>query len=240
MDNIVLQHGDCLELMKGIPDDSVDLIVTDPPYLINYFTNYRKDKTHDFCSTIANDNNPELIRECLLECYRVLKPDSAAYVFCSAKTLDIFKGFAVEAGFSVKNTIVWVKNNWSAGDLRAQYGQQYEPLLLLNKGRAFIRGKRLTDVWFFDRVAGKVQVHQNQKPVDLIAQCLEKHSDTGAIVLDPFMGSGTTGVACVNTGRKFIGMELDAGYFEIAKKRIADAEALKVQQLGVREEEILC
>ena len=226
-----IDNCDCLEGMKAIPDGSVDLIVTDPPYLINYATNYRKDKTHDFCSTIANDNNPELIRDCLLECYRVLKPDAAAYVFCSAKTLDVFKSFAVEAGFTVKNTIVWVKNNWTARDLKAQYGQQYEPLLLLNKGRAIIRGKRLTDVWTFDRVAGKAQVHQNQKPVELIIQCIEKHSDTGDIVLDPFMGSGTTAVACIRTGRNYIGFELNEEYHAICHQRIADAvdELLEVE-----------
>lgn len=213
---------DCLDGMKAIPDGSVDMIVADPPYLISCATNHRKDKTHDFCSTIANDNNPALIRDCLLECYRVLKPDSAAYVFCSAKTLDVFKSFAAEAGFAVKNTIVWVKNNWTAGDLRAQYGQQYEPILLLNKGRALIRGKRLTDVWTFDRVAGKAQVHQNQKPVELITQCIEKHSDPGDVVLDPFMGSGTTAVASIHTGRNYIGFELDENYHAIAQQRIAD------------------
>jgi site-specific DNA-methyltransferase (adenine-specific) len=217
-----IDNIDCLEGMKAIPDGSVDLVVTDPPYLISYATNYRKDKTHDFCSVIANDNNPGLIRDALRECYRVLKPDSAAYVFCSAKTLDTFKSFAVETGFTVKNTIVWVKNNWTAGDLKAQYGQQYEPLLLLNKGRALIRGKRLTDVWAFDRVAGKSQLHQNQKPVELIAQCIEKHSDPGDTVLDPFMGSGTTAVAAMRAGRNFIGFELSPEYHAIATQRIAE------------------
>jgi site-specific DNA-methyltransferase (adenine-specific) len=215
-----IDNMDCLEGLKQIPDASVDLVVTDPPYLISYATNRRKDKTHDFCSAIANDDNPELIRSCLSECYRVLKPDSAAYVFCSAKTLDTFKSFAMEAGFKVKNTIVWVKNNWTAGDLKAQYGQQYEPVLLLNKGRAEIRGKRLTDVWMFDRVAGKNQLHQNQKPVELIIQCIEKHSDPGQVVLDPFMGSGTTAVAAARTGRNYIGFELDEKYHASAMARV--------------------
>ena len=217
-----IDNCDCLEGLKEVPDKSVDLIVTDPPYLISYATSRRKDKTHDFCSVIANDNNPDLIRDVLRECHRVLKPDSAAYVFCSAKTLDTFKSFAAAAGFVLKNTIVWVKNNWTAGDLKAQYGQQYEPLLLLNKGRAPIRGKRITDVWMFDRVAGKAQVHQNQKPVELITQCIEKHSKPGDTVLDPFMGSGTTAVACLRTGRNYIGFELDERYHAIAMQRIAD------------------
>ena len=216
-----IDNVDCLEGLKGLPDNSVDLVVTDPPYLINYASRYRKDKTYDFCSVIANDNNPELIQDCLLECYRVLKPDSAAYVFCSSKTLDTFMGFAVKAGFKVKNTIIWVKNNWTAGDLTAQYGQQYEPLLLLNKGRAEIRGKRLSDVWTFNRVAGKEQIHRNQKPVELITRCIEKHSDLGAVVLDPFMGSGTTAVACIKTGRNFIGFEINEKYYAGSMERIA-------------------
>nr|WP_278278069.1 site-specific DNA-methyltransferase [Anaerofustis stercorihominis] len=78
----------------------------------------------------------------------------------------------------------------------------------------------MTDVWFYDRVSGKKQLHQNQKPLSLIEQCILKHSDKNEIVLDPFMGSGTTGVACVNTNRRFIGMELDKQYFDIAKERI--------------------
>lgn len=70
---IDLRQGDCLEIMKDIPNESVDLIITDPPYLINYKTNYRKNKNHDFCSCILNDNNFELIENYIKECYRVLK-----------------------------------------------------------------------------------------------------------------------------------------------------------------------
>lgn len=125
-----------------------------------------------------------------------------------------------KSGFKIKNIIVWVKNNWTAGDTKAAFGKQYEFIILANKGRKFFNGKRLTDVWFYDRVSGKKQLHQNQKPLSLIEQCILKHSDKNEIVLDPFMGSGTTGVACVNTNRRFIGMELDKQYFDIAKERI--------------------
>lgn len=69
-------------------------------------------------------------------------------------------------------------------------------------------------------MAGKSQVHQNQKPVDLIVQCINKHSDPGDIILDPFMGSGTTAVACLCTGRNYIGFELDEKYCSVARKRI--------------------
>lgn len=152
---IDLRHGDCLEVMKDIPDKSIDLIVTDPPYLIKYKTNYRKNKNHDFCSEIANDDNYSLITNFFDESYRVLKDNSAMYCFCSPKTIDYFIQCSNKSGFNIKNQIVWVKNNWTAGDLKAQFGQQYEIILLLNKGRKPFNGKRLTDVWEFPRVNGK-------------------------------------------------------------------------------------
>ena len=143
-------------------------------------------------------------------------------MFCSSKTIDYFKKTCEESGFKIKNIIIWVKNNWTAGDLAAQFGQQYEMILLLNKGRKEFNGKRISDVWFFNRVVGKNQLHQNQKPVELIEQCIIKHSNEGDTVFDPFMGSGTTGIACKNTKRNFIGVELDKKYFDIAEKRMRE------------------
>lgn len=216
--------GDCLKGMRAdIPDESIDLVVTDPPYLVSYKTNHRKNKDHKFCSEIKNDNNPDLIREYIKECYRVLKPNSAMYMFCSCVHVDKFMQMAREAGFNIKNNIVWVKNNWTAGDLQASFGRQHEYILLLNKGRKKFHGKRITDVWHFDRVAGSKQVHQNQKPIDLIKRCIEYHSEEGGVVFDGFMGSGTTAVACVETGRNFVGYELDAEYHAVACERLKEA-----------------
>ena len=132
---IDLQLGDCIELMKNIPNESVNLVLSDPPYLINYKTNYRKNKTHDFCFTIQNDDNELLIKNYFLECYRILKENSAAYIFCSAKQIEKFKLFINCTKFILKNQIIWVKNNWTAGDLKAQFGQQYEIIILINKLR---------------------------------------------------------------------------------------------------------
>jgi site-specific DNA-methyltransferase (adenine-specific) len=224
---IKLYQGDCLELMKDLPDGSIDLVLTDPPYLINYKTNRRKDKTHRFCKPIINDNNDQLIIDFIYESYRVLKDNTAFYCFCSPDTVEFFKYSIQQAGFKIKNIIVWVKNNWTAGDLKAQYGKQYELIIYANKGRRELNGKRISDVWYFDRVAGKKQLHQNQKPLELIQQIIEKSSKENDLVLDPFMGSGSTGVACINTNRNFIGIEKDETYFKIAKKRIDEAEKSK-------------
>ena len=219
-----LYNDDCLKILKDIPSDSIDLIVTDPPYLMNYKTNYRKEKTHDFCTVIQNDDNFELIEQYINECYRVLKQDTAMYMFCNSNKVDYFKKCLETSGFNVKNIIVWIKNNWTAGDLEAQFGKQYEFIFLLNKGRKLFTGERLSDVWNFNRVVGDRQVHQNQKPLALINQCIRKHSNENDLVFDGFMGSGTTGVACKQLNRNFIGVEISKNYFEIAKKRIENAD----------------
>lgn len=215
-----LINDDCLKIMKTLPDESIDLIVTDPPYLMNYKTNRRKQKDHDFCKPIKGDNDEQLIKDFIKESYRVLKNNTAFYMFCSSNKIDFFKSETEKAGFKVKNIIVWIKNNWTAGDLQASFGKQYEFIILANKGRAKFNGKRISDVWEFDRVAGKKQVHQNEKPVDLIKQCIEKHSNEGELVMDPFMGSGTTGVACRELNRSFMGAEIDENYYKMAKDRI--------------------
>lgn len=215
----VLMQMDCIEGMKSIPDCSVDLVVTDPPYLIEYKTNHRNDKSHRFNLTIENDDNEQLIKEYIKECYRIMKANTAMYMFCSHKTVDFFKQ-ELEKYFTIKNMIIWVKNNWTAGDLKGAFGFRYEIIFLVNKGRKFFSGKRLNDVWEFDRVAGNSLLHQNQKPLELIEQCILKHSDKGDVVFDGFFGSGTTGEAAYKHSRRWIGFEKDEYYFKIAKERL--------------------
>ncbi len=199
----------------------VDMILTDPPYLINYKTNYRINKKHDFCKAILNDNNPELIKKNLPVLNKLLKDGGAIYMFCNSNHIDFFKQ-EFEKYFKFKNILIWVKNNWTAGDLKGAYAKKTEFILFGSKGRHILNGKRNSDVLSFKRVVGKKQLHQNQKPVDLLEFLIKKSSNEGDTVLDCFMGSGSTGVACVNTNRNFIGIELDNDYFNIAKKRIGD------------------
>lgn len=215
-----IYNEDCLEGMKRIPDKSIDLIVTDPPYLVNYKTGRRKDKTHIFNKVILNDDNEQLIIDYINECYRILKNNSAMYMFCSSDKVDFFKQ-QLENKFKIKNMIIWIKNNHTAGDLKGAFGRKYEIIFLVAKGVNHFNGKRLTDVWEFDRVSGKKQLHQNQKPLDLIKQCIEKHSDDGDLVFDGFVGSGTTAIACKELNRNYIGFELDKYYYDIAIERIS-------------------
>lgn len=151
------------------------------------------------------------------ELFRVTADNTAHYVFCSFHNVDKFKQ-ALEKKFKIKNMLVWEKNNTSMGDLKADFAPKYEMIIFIQKGRRLINGKRDPNILKFSRTGNKL--HSTQKPVDLLQYLLEKFSDKGDTVLDPFMGSGSTGVACVNTNRKFIGIELDKTYFELAKNRI--------------------
>lgn len=231
MNKIIL--GDSLNLIQELEDESIDLIATDPPYLIDYKTN-RRTKTdkvrnkegilvdHDFKSVIQNDANPQLITDIMPELYRVLKPDSAMYMFCSMDKVDFFKQ-EVEKYFNLKNIIIWVKNNHTAGDLEAQYAKKYEMILYANKGRCKINGKRITDVWYFDKVVGKNQVHQNEKPLDLMQEIVLKSSNPGDIVFDPFAGSGTTLFAAKSQGRKYLGYEIDEKYYNLVNGKLSQS-----------------
>ena len=224
MKKFELWHGDCLELMNNIPDGSVDLVLTDPPYLCDYS---RHDSKSRFSKKTANDENNSanegMIERYLQECFRIMKENTAIYCFCNYKKIDFFKQQIENAGFNLKNIIIWDKQRNGMGDLSTTFGYSYEFIIFASKGQPKIRGKRISDVWKFSRVKPKEQTHQNQKPIDLLKQAIEKSSDEGAVVFDGFMGSGSCGVACVNTNRHFIGIELDEGYFNIAKKRIEEA-----------------
>src|SRR5699024_8059175 len=212
-----IYNEDCLVGMKRIPDNSIDLIVTDPPYLINYS---RHVKGHRFENKILNDNNPELISKYIKECYRILKNDSAMYMFTSHKSVDFFKQELENTGFNVKNMIIWDKQRQGMGDTSTVFGFQYELIFFASKGQPKIKGKRLSDIWSFPKVVGRNQVHQNQKPIELIERCVKKHSNEGDVVFDGFMGSGTTAVAALDMDRKYIGFELDKHYYDVAINRI--------------------
>lgn len=227
-----LLNGDCLEVMKQIPNESVDMVLTDPPYLCDYS---RHDSKSRFSKKIANDENnsanESMIEKYLQECYRIMKDNTAIYCFCNYKKIDFFKQQIETAGFNLKNIIIWDKQRNGMGDLSTTFGYSYEFIIFASKGQPKIRGKRISDVWQFARVKPKEQEHQNQKPVDLLIQAIEKSSDEGAVIFDGFMGVGSTGVACVNTNRDFIGIELDENYFNIAKKRIEEAKECLTQKL---------
>lgn len=212
-----IEQGDCLELMKEIPDGSIDLIVTDPPYGMNFKSNYRKESYDE----IKNDDSLYFLNDLFSNCHRVLKDNTAIYCFCSWHNIDEFKR-QFEKYFKLKNIIVWEKNNTSMGDLKGSYAPKYEMILFGHKGRRLIEGFRYPDVIKAKRTGNKL--HPTQKPVELLQLFIETSSKEKDIVLDAFVGSGSTCVACVNTNRHYIGFELDEKYFDIACKRLDEVE----------------
>ena len=226
MSEVKLINGDCIDEMQKLIDDGVkvDLIVTDPPYLMNYYSKWIMDKSHDFCKPISNDTNFDLIKDIMPLLFELLNDGGAVYMFCNANHIDYFKQ-QIEQHFKLKNILIWIKNNWSAGDLKTTYGKRTEFIIYASKGRHELNGRRDNDTLYYNRVAGNMKLHQNQKPVALLEFLIGKSSQPNDIILDCFMGSGSTGVACLETNRNFIGIELDKKYYEIAEKRISEVKA---------------
>lgn len=211
---ITLLNGDCVQGLNKLENNSVDLMLVDPPYF-DYTTNYRK-KGHKFTNSMELQSRQEIIDTVGL-CVDKLKDQSALYLFTSYRNVywmyEPFEG-------CIKNMIVWDKGNWSMGDLTGSFGNQYELILLLTKGRWKYRGKRLPDLWSVPRV-GTSRIHATEKPVELYEKIIVNSCDTGNLVVDPYAGSGSSAEACRNTHRQYLGWELDPHYFDAAKERLA-------------------
>lgn len=208
-------QGDCLELMRDIPDGSVDMICTDPPYGMSYQSNRRT--VAEQHRKIENDDSLDWLGEFVDQSYRVAKNNSAHYFFCSFHHIDKFKQ-ALEKRFKIKNCLVWEKDNHSTGDLKGDFAPKIEFVLFVHKGRSLIRGKRDPNIFKFARTRN--ELHPTQKPVDLMEYLISKFSDTGDVILDPFAGSGTTAIAALNTGRGYICIEKDPEYYKLATERV--------------------
>ena len=213
-----LYQGDCLEIMGGIKDKSVDLIVTDPPYLMDYQSNRRKKE--DRFDKIKNDKgNYMLIQDYLEECHRIMKDNTAIYCFCSWHNIDFFKN-EFEKYFKLKNILVWNKNNHGTGDLKGSYAPKHEFILFGHKGRTLLREKRIADVIDCPKISSNKLTHPTEKPQDLLEIFIKQSSDVGSIIFDGFMGTGSCGIVAKKLNRNFIGIELDEKYFNIAKNRL--------------------
>lgn len=215
-----LQKGDCLELMKSIPDNSIDLVLTDPPYGIDYQSMRKKDKTKRL-PKIINDKEPFV--QFIEQLGRIMKPTSCAMIFTRWDVQQRFIDKITESKLKVRNVIIWDKQIHGMGDLKRAYGSRYESIIFISNSDFRFPAKRPQDIITVRRVLPTNLIHPNEKPVELLERLIQQVTQANDIVLDCFMGSGSTGVACANTGRKFIGIEQDNTYFEKAFERISDA-----------------
>lgn len=199
-----LYLGDCMDILPLV--GKVDAVITDPPYGMKFQSNHRLVK-HE---RIANDDNADLAHAVIL--WALENSSHSVYAFGRWDNISNYP--------RPKSLITWVKNNWSMGDLKHEHARQTEVAFFYAGPEHDFPKARPTDVIHHGRTGN--ENHPTEKPVGLMAAFAEW---TRGTILDPFMGSGTTGVAAIQLGRKFIGIERDPAYFDIACKRIEQAVA---------------
>jgi DNA modification methylase len=206
--------GDCLEVMQGMEAGSVDAVITDPPYGINARTG-RVGKSLESeiqwnNGSIQNDKTIDM-RDFIID-----------WSNTKNKMLAVFGSSKIPDPQGYKARLIWDKGESSGmGDLSIPWKPNYDFIYIFGNGWTGKRNSSILKAVNISRIC-MGRLHPHEKPIYLIEQIIRK-TPKQCTVLDPFMGSGTTGVACVQTGRKFIGIEIDEGYFEIACKRIRDA-----------------
>ena len=164
------------------------------------------------------NNNDIKPYEYMSELYRVLKEDSHCYIWINDKNLSDLQVEAEKVGFRLHNILVWKKNNCTPN---RWYMKNCEFILFLHKGKSVpIHNLGDTQLYECININGRDKVHPTQKPIEYIERLILNSSNENGTVLDPFMGSGTTGLACIQTNRKFIGFEISEEYFNIAKERL--------------------
>jgi len=208
-----IYNEDCLEFMKRVPDNFFDLVLTDPPFGMSFQSGHREVEH----KKIANDDNLDWLPSFVKEIDRTTKDDAHLYLFCSHHFVDVFKQ-ELQKYRRVKNILIWEKNNTGMGDLEGDYAPKYEMILFCSSGERKLNDGRDANIIKATRTQN--ELHPTQKPTDLIEFLAKKSMQIGDKVFDPFMGSGTTAVACKSLGIDFVGCELEPDYVAIANKRL--------------------
>jgi len=239
---MILKQGDCLKLMDEIDDNSIDAIITDPPYNIARDNNFQTmgragidfgewDKGFDQFSWIDKT-------------FRIIKNGGTLFIFNDWKNIGEIAKYAESKGFEIKDMVRWRKSNPMPRNRDRRYITDFEVAVWLVKPKGKWIFNRLSET--YDRCEYDYPLtpksekigHTTQKPLALMEEIIQRHTNEGQIVLDPFMGSGTTGEACINLDRNFYGIELDKAYFSGSELRIQEA-ICKKQGIPMIKPEIL-
>jgi site-specific DNA-methyltransferase (adenine-specific) len=215
-----IHHGDCLAILPSLPSGSVDAIVTDPPYGMNYQSAWRTDSSARK-PKIVNDERPFIWW--LYEAYRIAKDGGALVCFCEWRHQEVFKAAIATAGFTIKSQVIWDREWHGMGDLKASFAPQHDVIWFAVKGAFSFPGKRPRSVVRCQRIAADELVHPTEKPVELMRQLVRAVAPPGGIILDPFAGSGSTGLAAMLEGMSFVGVEKDETYAATASGRLSTA-----------------
>lgn len=216
-----LHQGDAVEWLQSLPDASVDLIVTDPPYeslekhrAIGTTTRLKKSKasSNEWFTVFPNTRFADLFAEL----YRVLKKDRHFYLFCDQETMFAAKPLGEEAGFRFWKPLIWDKQKMGMG---YHYRARYEMILFFEKGKRKLNHLRIPDIISAPRIHNG---YPTEKPADVARVLIEQSTQPGEIVVDPFMGAGSTGVAALEIGRRFAGNDLADSAVAITRERLSE------------------
>ena len=229
-------HGDCLDVMRGLPDGCVDAVVTDPPYCSGSVGESQRvaakgqglrSENVRRLGWFTGDNMGTaglmfLLRSVAFEAARVAKPTGSFLVFCDWRMAPNIIPAIESAGLRYQNLLVWDKGHFGLG---RGFRAQHELIAHFSFGAPEYHAATCGNVIRAGRVTAANREHQTEKPTDLMARLIEVVAPDDGVVLDPFAGSGSTGVAALLNSRRFIGIEREAAYVDIARHRIADAAA---------------
>lgn len=218
---ITIYHGDCREVMPFLPGRSIDFVLTDPPYLVRYKGRWDSDQEQ-----IVGDADPTWLLPAFSEVWRVLKKDAFCVSFYGWPHSDLFVGVWKSLGFRIVSHLAFVKRIWGLG--RFTRGQ-HETAYLLAKGKPRLPDSAIADVVEWEREPDAV--HPNQKPVEALYPLLKTFAPEDGIVLDPFMGSGSTLRAAKDFGLRAIGIEVEHKYCTMAAQRMAQEVLFPIPKL---------
>jgi len=217
-----LTQGDAVAWLRSLPAASVSLAITDPPYeslekhrAIGTTTRLKHSKasSNDWFSIFPNARFPELFAEI----YRVLAPDSHFYLFCDPETMFVAKPIGEAAGFKFWKPLIWDKCRIGMG---YHYRARYECVLFFEKGKRKLADLGMADILQAPRIVGG---YPAEKPPEVSEMLVTQSTEPGALVIDPFMGSGSAGVAAIRKGRRFAGNDLCAEAVAITRARLVEA-----------------
>lgn len=220
--SVRLARMDAVEWLRSLPNSSVDLAITDPPYeslekhrAIGTTTrlSHSKSSSNDWFSVFPNSR----FRELFVEIYRILKKDSHFYLFCDPETAFIAKPIGEEVGFKFWKPLVWDKKKIGMG---YHYRARYEFILFFEKGKRKLNNLGIPDVIEEPRIRGG---YPTEKPSRVCEVLVTQSSIEGDLVIDPFMGSGSVGVAALHLHRSFAGSDISPNSIELASQRCRDA-----------------
>lgn len=206
-----VMHGDCVPLMRRMESESIDFILTDPPYITRYRSRDGR--------TVINDDNARWLRPAFTQMYRLLKNGSFCVSFYGWNKADLFISAWRAAGFRIVGHIVFRKRYASSARFLCY---QHEQAYLLAKGDVIPPESPLSDVIDFTYAGNRL--HPTQKPTEALRPLVRAFCEPRGIVLDPFCGSGSTLVAAKELDRNFIGIELDGAHHLTASRRLLDVK----------------